>query len=273
LNLFIGKSSQLAHFWPKDNTTFVSSREIDLEKLRETQWENVYIAFADGRTYLGESKGVDFDKTNVKYTLSVIDTLLPASKKIFYFSTTELFNLHNGPLNLRERYDSEEPFLYDARSRYIASKATIADELFLKDRYEKVVILYPFSFNSPYRKDPNFLFSKIFDSIINKKQIQVGNIDQYRDLVHPKFVVRESLNATSHKIIGSGRLTYVRDFIDSLYRRFGMDYSDYIDEVSEQGSKVKRNIFYLDSKNCRYSFGELLDDTVCDLNDIFRREE
>jgi hypothetical protein len=130
----------------------------------------------------------------------------------------------------------------------------------IKEKYKNVIILHPFNFNSIYRKE-GFLFTKIFDSIINNKKITIGNTYFYRELLHPKFVVEESLKATEDKIIGSGRLTFVNDFIRSLYSYFSMNYNNFVTEDFNNISNEK--IFYLKSKQVLYK--NLYNDTIREL--------
>jgi len=148
------------------------------------------------------------------------------------------------------------PF-YHKETPYILSKRKITE--FLINDFYNVIIIYPVNFNSIYRKG-DFLFSKVFDSIINKKNITIGNTYFYRDMVHAKYVAEKSILATDHEIVGSGRLTFVNDFIRLLYQSFDMDFDNYVTEVLCENDQ---NIFYLDSKDLKYD--TLLIDTVEEL--------
>jgi GDP-D-mannose dehydratase len=64
-----------------------------------------------------------------------------------------------------------------------------------------------------HRKE-GFLFGKIFDSLLNNKKISIGDIDFYRDLIHPKNIVDISLITEKDIIIGSGELINVQKFIE-----------------------------------------------------------
>jgi hypothetical protein len=129
-----------------------------------------------------------------------------------------------------------------------------------------VFIIYPFNFNSIYRSD-DFLFGKIFNSIINKKKIEIGYTYFYRDIVHPKFVVDKSISARGHEIIGSGRLTFVNDFIRDLYQHYQMDYDEYVIENFDKYNEYdKRKEYYLNSKKPLYTYMQLLKDTISDID-------
>jgi GDP-D-mannose dehydratase len=137
--------------------------------------------------------------------------------------------------------------------------------LIQKKEYKNVIILYPFNFNSTYRSK-DFLFGKIFSSIINKEKIEIGNTYFHRDIVHTKFVVNESLNAKEDKIIGSGRLTFVNDFIRDLFKYFKMDYNFYIEEnLLKFKERPVEKEFYLDSKKNLFTYDELLTETILEL--------
>ena len=71
------------------------------------------------------------------------------------------------------------PFNYSS-TNYLDSKRVMIAEI--KDKFNNVIILHPFNFNSIYRKE-GFLFYKIFDSIINEKKITIGNTYFYRELL------------------------------------------------------------------------------------------
>ena len=95
------------------------------------------------------------------------------------------------------------------------------------------------------------------------KKITIGNTYFYRELLHPKFVVEQSIKAETDQIIGSGRLVHVNDFIRSLYSHFNLNYEDYVTEDIKYDIKQKQNIFYLDSKQNLYK--NLYNDTIEEL--------
>jgi nucleoside-diphosphate-sugar epimerase len=126
--------------------------------------------------------------------------------------------------------------------------------------------MFPFNFNSIHR-NINFLFGKIFNSIIEKKKIEIGNTYFYRDIIHPKFVVKNSIQANENQIIGSGRMIFVNDFIRDLYKYYGLDYSEFIYENFDKFNEYeKNNEYYLKSENCLLDYKELLDLTIEDIN-------
>ena len=84
--------------------------------------------------------------------------------------------------------------------------------------------------------------------------------------MHPKFVVKETLKVDSHKIIGSGRVVFVRDFIEKLFDKYHMKLKDYVAENKENDYNKHNNMFYLDSRECLYAHDELYDDTIKDLD-------
>jgi nucleoside-diphosphate-sugar epimerase len=247
-NLVIGNTSQLGYYFPDDYIK-ISSRNIDFNFYKDMFFDRIYLCFAEQRTFIEEGENTFID-INFNYTIDVIEYFKDKCNKIIYYSTTELWNNCIGPINL------DNPFNYNS-TPYIKSKELITN--YIKDNYDNVIILYPFNFNSIHRKK-GFLFSKIFDSIINETVIEIGDTYFYRDLLHPKYVVKESINAQEDKIIGSGRLTYVNDFIRDLYKSFNLNYDNLVRENFIFNLKTKRNIFYLDSKTANYY--NLLNDTI-----------
>lgn len=257
-DLFIGSTSQLAHFWPKENVEMMSSRNINIDYILSKSWNRIYIAYADGRTYLRDWKMFDeFYKTNLQDTLALVNEVKHVCNNVVYFSTTELWNRHHGPVNLGT------PFNFDVDSPYINSKAIVTRKLLLNNGYGKVIVLFPFSFNCAFRNDQQYLFSKIFHSIINREKVKIGNTRFYRDLLHPSFVAFRAARATCHEIIGSGRMIFVDDFINDLYSTFLLRRADYVEQ--DDDSFEKRGEFYLQSKECLYSYSQLLYNTCMDI--------
>jgi len=253
-NLVIGNTSQLSHYFP-DNYEKISSRNIDHKKYENSFYDRIYITFAEQRTYIENDVNL-FMNINVEYTLNIIDFFKEKCNKIIFYSTIELWNNCIGEINIKTKFN----YNY---SPYIESKEKITT--ILKNKYSnKVIILYPTNFNSIYRKG-DFLFSKIFESIINKTKIEIGDTYFYRDIVHPKFIVNESLKTNNDSIIASGRLIHINDFIRILYQEMGLKYEDYVTENFNHNLIVKRNIFYLKSKENKYK--KIIQDTVNELKE------
>jgi nucleoside-diphosphate-sugar epimerase len=253
-NLIIGDTSQLSFYFPK-NYHKISSRNIDLESIKKNNYDSIFILFAEQRTFLNETEYF-FTKINVDYTLKVIDNLKDYCNRIIIYSTSELWNNCESSVSVDDKFD----YNY---TPYIKSKEILSNTILeRKSKYSNVHIIYPFNFNSPYRK-PNFLFSKIFDSIINNKVNTVGDLNFKRDIVHPSIIVKESINATKDLLIGSGELIDVESFIIELFTLFNMNFYDYIlFEKSNNLSTIRKNFF----SEIKYSnYKELLNLT---LNDI-----
>ena len=69
--------------------------------------------------------------------------------------------------------------------------------------------------------------------------------------------------AEKDEIIGSGRITFVNDFIRDLYYLSGLDYNEYVTENIDCTLTTKRKVNYLNSKGQLYN--TLLKDTLNDL--------
>ena len=157
---------------------------------------------------------------NFRLTMQVIDALKDKAESIAVYSTCELWNQYDGKIDISMNYN-----FYS--SLYLQSKFKLSKHITNNDKYPNVFVIYPFNFNST-KRDGNFLFGKIFDSIINERKIEIGDTYFYRDIVHPKYVAEESMKAKGHCIVGSGRLTFVNDYIRDLYSHYEMEYDEYV---------------------------------------------
>jgi nucleoside-diphosphate-sugar epimerase len=263
MNLVVGSTSQLSRYFPDDNHVKVSSRDIDISSLTSRTWDAVYICFAEQRTYLANSTEQEikdlFWKTNVGKTLAAIEALHKVSNKIVYYSTAELWNNTNGPVNVTDS------FCYHSNS-YTESKREITDVLKDKKKYPKVSILYPFNFNSIHRGD-QYLFGKIFGSILSKRPIIIGDVSYYREMLHPSMIVDASMKCKEgvDEIVGSGRVVFVKDFIKLLYGKLNLIYEDFVTEQVTSPSIYRRNIFYAQRQTDTYSVDVMLDRTTKEL--------
>lgn len=253
-NLVIGNTSQLSYYFP-DNYIKISSRNIDFDYHTTQKYDRIYLCFAEQRTYLLDNIE-DFMNINYDYTIKVIDKFEKCCNQIIFYSTCELWNNCNGPIDIDDEYD----YNY---SPYIKSKEMITE--YIKEHYDNVIVLYPFNFNSPYRRN-GFLFGKIFDSIINDKKIEIGNTYFYRDLVHPKYVVERSILCDCDELIGSGRLTYINDFIRELYDKMNMSYEYYVNENINNYINIKRQTFWKNTYKNEYK--KLVEDIIYELKKI-----
>lgn len=250
MNLVIGNTSQLSKYFP-DEYIKISSRNIS-DNIFQKSWDKVFLCFAEQRTYI--SRDDLFKQININYTKEIIEKL--NAKNIIYYSTAELWNNTSGEIH------EDLSFNYH-NSDYVNSKEIITN--YIKNNYKNVTVIYPFNFNSVYRMPP-FLFGKVFNSIINKEKIEIGDTYYYRELLHPSFVVKESINQKTHKVVGTGCLIFVNDFIRKLYESFNMQYSDYVKEDITNYSIYRKNVFYSKYK-ILYNENELLDITVKEIND------
>ena len=250
-NLIIGDTSQLSFYFP-ENYQRISSRNINFEDFESSNYDRIYVCFSEQRTFIENDEKMFLD-VNFKYTKKIIDFFSKKCNNLIFYSTSDLWNNYISSIDITIQYN----YNY---TPYIKSKELITN--YIKENYNNVIILYPFNFNSPYRKS-GFLFSKIFDSIINEKQIEIGNTYFYRDLIHPKYVVERSILCNTDEIIGSGRLIFVNDFIREIYKTFNLNYDIMVKENNIYNLSVKRNPIYLNSNNCLYE--KLIEDTVYDI--------
>jgi nucleoside-diphosphate-sugar epimerase len=254
MNLVIGNTSQLGKEFPS-YCLKISSRNIDTSKIR--CFDKIFITFAEQRTFNLDISENDLIKVNVDYTKQIIDEIYLHNKQIIIYGTCELWNAYDGPINLNHT-------VYYKYSPYIKSKAILYN-LLLENRsvgkWLNVNIIHPVNFNSVNRRD-GFLFAKIFNSIINKQKINVGDLNICRDIIHPKYLVEESLKCDSDMIIGSGYATNIRDFVGELYNAFDLDYNEYVKENIEIDSPHIGNVFWCETEKKYY---DLKKDTINDI--------
>ena len=254
-NLIVGNTAQLSYFFSNENNDFISSRNIDFNDIRAKKYKKIFLLFAEQRTFLNEGNDFFID-VNVNYTLEVIDKLKDYCDRIIIYSTSELWNKCDGGVSIDTPYDYFE-------TPYIKSKEILCNKINQnKKKYKNVIIVYPFNFNSPYRKD-GFLFKKIFNSLIHGEKITVGNIDFKRDLIHPRIIVDLSSNADEDIIIGSGELYNVGEFIRDLFIKLGRKMEDYVTYDSSNSLLNKRNHYYSCNKSSNYE--ELVNLTIKDI--------
>jgi nucleoside-diphosphate-sugar epimerase len=260
-NLVIGNTSQLSFYFPEDYVK-ISSRNIDLNLLKNNSWNRVYICIGESRKFIQNIKL--YDDINFYLTLEIIDALKEVSRSIVIYSTCELWNQYDGQISIDNNFNFySTPYL---QSKFKISKFILDN----KKDYSNVIVLYPFNFNSIHR-NTNFLFGKIFNSIIEKKVVEIGDTYFYRDIIHPKFVVEKSITAHEHEIIGSGRMVYVNDFIRDIYSKFNLKYEDFIIENTKNFNEYdKRKEYYLKSNKNNYPYELLLKDTISDIKNFER---
>jgi hypothetical protein len=108
----------------------------------------------------------------------------------------------------------------------------------------------------------------VFNSIVNEEKIEIGNTYFYRDIIHPKYVVKKSIDTDENLVVGSGRLIFVNDFIRDLYKAFNLDYDLYvIENINKFNEHEKVNEYYLESKNYLYNYNTLLNETINDIKE------
>ena len=253
-NLVIGNTSQLSYYFPNDYEK-ISSRNIDFEELKKKTYKSIYLLFAEQRTFINESLEF-FNKTNFNYTINVINELLDVCDRIVIYSTSELWNKYDGCVSITDTYNYNE-------TPYIKSKETLCNFINNnREKYKKVIIIYPFNFNSIYRKE-GFLFGKIYKSLLNDEKISIGDVDFDRDIIHPKIIVNESINATEDMIVGSGELFNVKKFIIDIFNLYNKNFDEYISIESKNNLQNKRNSYYSCKPNSTYN--ELLELSIKDI--------
>ncbi|CAB4130314.1 hypothetical protein UFOVP117_362 [uncultured Caudovirales phage] len=253
-SLLIGNTSQLNYYFPSDYDR-ISSRNIEYNFIINGNYENVYVLFAEQRTFLNQNDEFYLD-INFRYTIDLINKIKNYVKKIVVYSTSELWNNYDGEVLVNSKFD----YNY---TPYIKSKEVLSN--YINDNkkdYSNVHIVYPFNFNSIYRKE-GYLFSKIFNSLINKSITEVGDLNFTRDIIHPSIIVKESININQDILVGSGELINIKNFISDLFRLHNLNSDDYIKSNSENNLPNQRKNYYSKIKYSNYN--ELLNLTYNDI--------
>jgi nucleoside-diphosphate-sugar epimerase len=253
-NLVIGNTSQLSNYFP-ENYEKISSRNLDFNKIKEKKYDRIYLLFAEQRTFLNETLEF-FNKINYDYTIEVIDKLKDHADRIVIYSTSELWNNCDGCASVEDPYNYNE-------TPYIKSKELMCNHIKEnRTKYKNVIIVYPFNFNSVYRKE-GFLFGKIYKSLLNDEKISIGNIDFNRDLIHPKTIVDNSIKTDKDILIGSGELINVKNFIQDLFNLHNKKFEDYISVEGKNNLPNTRKDYYSCVKYSNYE--DLLNLTIKDI--------
>ena len=262
--LIIGSTSQIAKILPDSEFKKVNSRNFSHSDI-DGEWDLAILAFGENRKNLEPYE--IYKKINVDLTFETLDFLKSRCSRIIVFSTCELWNKHFGGIDLETPMDFYETNY--TRSKFEMTRRILDD----KKQYSNVVILYPFNFNST-KRSKDFLFGKIFSSIINKEKIVIGDTYYYRDIFHPNFIIEEILNAQDHRIIGSGRLTFVNDFIRDLFKMYNLSYDELVQENLESFKEYEiKYEYYLKSKFPLYPYSRLIEDTSRDINEKINEKE
>ncbi len=257
MDLVIGSSSQLAHYFPEDYVK-ISSRNIDFNYLKQNEWDSVYITFAEQRIY---EKNIDYITPNYLHTMKIIKHLLQNSKKIVCYTSCELWKNMTGIVSI------DTPPDFNLTNEYTISKLLLWNKIKelreLNELYKKVIFIHPFYFNSLHRSK-YFLFGKVINSILNKEKIQVRNIDFDRDMVHARFVVKKSIEANKDCLVGAGKLFNVRQYIKDIYEINDLSFHDFVEETEEWQPDQKWIMPDQNDLDDDYSYDDLLRDTSKD---------
>ena len=255
--IIIGSTSQVSSFLPDAEFKKVNSRNFSESDI-DGKWDLAILAFGENRKNL-EPYSL-YEEINIDLTFKTLDFLRDKCSRIIVFSTCELWNKHFGGIDLKTPMEFYETNY--TRSKFEMTRRILDN----RGKYPNVVILYPFNFNST-KRSKDFLFGKIFNSIINNEKVEIGDTYYYRDLFHPNFIIEEILNASEHKIIGSGRLTFVNDFIRDLFSAYGLSYDDLVKENLESFREYEiKYEYYFKSKLPLYPYSRLMEDTINDIN-------
>ena len=179
-----------------------------------------------------------FYAVNYDMVVKAVEAFAPIARRVVVYSTAELWNDTCGAVFTHTPHQFKT-------NHYIMSKYTMTMKLRDNQAYPNVSIAYPFNFNGVHRSG-EFLFGKVFYSILNKKPIVIGDTYYYRDIVHPSMAAAESMSIGVGEdfMIGSGRVIFVNDLIRQLYNHFDLSYDDMVTEKCDTPAHYRNRIFY-----------------------------
>ena len=259
MNLIIGNTSQQSYYYPDDYVR-ISSRNLDFNFLKQNKFNSVYLTFAEQRIY---DNNIDYINPNFLYVLKIIENVLDNSDKIVLFTSCELWANKVGLISL----DSDPDF--NIKNQYTISKLLLFNEIKrlrkIDDRYNKIIMVHPFYFNS-CKRSPYFLFGKIYNSIIKKEKINTGNLNFYRDIIHVKFLVNKCIKLKQDSMMGCGQLINIKKYVVDLYNSFGLDFHEFVNE-DITADPVSKLIY--PKVSWTYTYQDLLDDTIEDIQKYY----
>lgn len=136
-----------------------------------------------------------------------------------------------------------------------------------------------FNHESP-RRGSNFVTNKVVKTAVQIKKgqrdkLELGNLDSYRDWGHSKDYVRAMHMIVNHHeadefIVATGQTHSVRDLVDVVFTKLGMNYKDYVVQNPKYMRPEELKYLKGDSSKARevlgwepeYTFETLLDDMI-----------
>ena len=136
-----------------------------------------------------------------------------------------------------------------------------------------------FNHESP-RRGSNFVTNKVVKTAVQIKKglrdkLELGNLDSYRDWGHSKDYVRAMHMIVNHHepdefIVATGETHSVRDLVDTVFTKLGMNYEDYVVQNPKYMRPEELKYLKGDSSKSReilgwepeYTFETLLDDMI-----------
>ena len=136
-----------------------------------------------------------------------------------------------------------------------------------------------FNHESP-RRGSNFVTNKVVKTAVQIKKglrnkLELGNLDSYRDWGHSKDYVRAMHMIVNHHepdefIVATGETHSVRDLVETVFTKLGMDYRDYVVQNPKYMRPEELKYLKGDASKTReilgwepeYTFETLLDDMI-----------
>ena len=214
-------------------TLDIRSKDDVIDAIKKISPQEIYNLAAQSSVGLSFSKPSETLETNILGTLNILEALRITKHdgRAFFAGSSEVFGASNKAISLKSKFNPQSPYAVSK----IASQNLVKG---YRDLYKlKVMTGILFNHESPLRNE-NFVTKKIIkgavrSSIDKNHKIELGNINIVRDwgwaeeYVEAMQIITRS-NKISDQIICTGRRVSLKDFIEKVYKRFDLDWSEHI---------------------------------------------
>lgn len=235
--VIIGAGAQISNYFPPEFERINARKWFKSSMpLKSQEYDIAVIAFGENRTYLQDLTLDGFREINVKLTVQAVQRFTGIAKRIVVFGTAELWSGINGPISMNNSYNYRP-------SNYIISKQEMVDQVRNMNQ-PNVFIIHPFNFNTVHRCG-EFLFGKVYKSILNREHIEIADTYFKRDLTTASEVARAALYSLHNEsIVGSGRQISINELIRQLYKCANLNYDSYVSEDLSLISPRRNHCYY-----------------------------
>ena len=220
----------------------IRSKDDVINTIKDIKPQEIYNLAAQSSVGLSFSKPSETLETNILGTLNILEALRISQYqgRAFFAGSSEVFGESTEAISLESKFNPQSPY---AISKLAAQNLVKA----YRDAYKlKVMTGILFNHESPLRNE-NFVTKKIIKGAIRSSKdenykIKLGNINIIRDWGWAEEYVEAMQIITRSKIISdqiicTGKNLSLKDFIDKVYKKFNLNWKEYIN-INEQLCRV-----------------------------------